>query len=154
MLAIPYLTASGVTTLRFRCIQSHDCKEIEHHTRYRSVPGDTPRIYNPTALNRQEDYLCVCEGEIDTMTAHAAGLPTIGVGGASAWKKIFRRCIQGYGTVYVLADADDSGSGMQLARQIVSEVPHGQIVSMPTGHDVNSLVQARGYPALRELVNV
>ncbi|MFI6609256.1 toprim domain-containing protein [Streptomyces sp. NPDC050507] len=155
MLAIPYLTLSGVVGMKFRCLKDHDCKAV-HRDRYLNPPGNPHRLFNPTdIIERPEPYIAVCEGEMDAMTAHAAGLPAIGAPGASSFKSEWVRALRGRETVFVLADNDDGGTGLEkFAEPIAEKVPAAKIILMPEGHDANSFVQAFGYDALLEKVGV
>ncbi|MFE1095860.1 toprim domain-containing protein [Streptomyces smyrnaeus] len=154
MLCIPYVAPYGVVGLKFRCLVDHDCKAV-HKNRYLFPPGHTHRPYNTAALSRAEPYLAICEGEIDTITAHMAGIPAVGFPGAGSWKKVYARMIRGYSAVYILADNDDGGTGVEKFAEVIAEdVRNARIVQMPKGHDVNSFVQESGYDALREKVGV
>lgn len=146
MLSIPYLTPSGVTSLRFRRLADGE------GPKYLSVPGDEPRVFNTAALLKAGSTITICEGEIDAITADQAGIPAVGFAGVAAWRGHFARCFKGYATVYVLADADDKGQGYEFAEKIAGQVDNVRIVTMPAGHDVNSYVMESGPQALHELV--
>ncbi|MEV7589703.1 toprim domain-containing protein [Streptomyces sp. NPDC089922] len=148
MLAVPYLTRAGVVSVRFRRLGDGD------GPKYRSVPGDPPRIYNANALLVPSDYIAICEGEFDAIAATLAGVPAIGIGGVSAWKSYFARCFKGYKAVYILADADDKGQGMEFAEKVAEQITNARICPMPAGHDVNSFVLAHGPEALLELLEI
>ncbi|MFF0481082.1 toprim domain-containing protein [Streptomyces sp. NPDC004435] len=159
MIAIPYITRSGVTTIRFRRLGDGD------GPKYRSVPGDPPRIYNANALLAPSRYIALCEGEFDTIAAHLAGyearpgglpglLPAVGVGGVSAFKSYFARCFKGYEAVFMLADADDKGQGMEFADKLAGQIKNLRICPMPAGHDVNTFILEFGPDALLELLEI
>ncbi|MEU8780033.1 toprim domain-containing protein [Streptomyces sp. NPDC048637] len=160
MVSIPYLTRAGVVTIRFRRIGDGD------GPKYRSVPGDPPRIYNANALLIPSDYIAICEGEFDTIAAHEAGvraasgravelaLPAVGVAGVSAFKPYFARCFKGYKAAFMLADADDKGQGMAFADKLAGLVKNLRICPMPAGHDVNSFVLEHGSEALLDLLEI
>lgn len=145
-LAIPYLTQSGVTTIRFRRIGDGE------GPKYLSVPGDEPRIYNPHALLQNTHSIAICEGEFDTMTAHQSGIPAIGIAGVSGWRSYFRRCFKGYRNVYLLADNDDKGQGLEFAEKVAGQVENPKVILMPPGMDVNSFVLAHGEAALNDKI--
>ena len=152
-LSIPYLTPSGPVTMRFRCIEHADCKPI-HKDKYRSLPGDgTPRLYNTLDLTRNEPFVAICEGELDAVMAHQAGIPAVGLPGASAWTTEARfpmhRVFKGYDAVFILADADDDGQGEQFASEVAERITNARVILMPQGHDVNSFVLEFGEDALR-----
>lgn len=151
-LAIPYLTPTGVVSIRFRSIPNED--GIDDPPKYLSLPGEISRIFNTPDLKREESYICVCEGEIDTITAHMCGLPAIGIPGSKNWKKVFSRALRWYQHVFVLADADDKGAGAEFAETVAKQVRNVSIVPMPGGHDVSSFVLEAGQQALRERIGL
>ncbi len=149
-LAIPYLRWSqehgwAVVSIRFRCIQDHDHKG---HGKYMTQAGDRPRLYNTLALMKTSPVVAITEGEIDAITAQAAGIPAVGVPGADAWQRYFREPFLGYDRVYVLADGDDAG--MKFANTVAKTLPNARVIPCPPGEDVNSLVISQGSQALME----
>jgi DNA primase len=148
MLAVPYLTRAGVMTVRFRRLGDGD------GPKYRSVPGDPPRIYNANALLVPSDHIAICEGEFDAIAANEAGIPAIGIAGVSAWKSYFARCFKGYKAVYILADQDDKGQGMEFAEKVAEQIKSARISPMPAGHDVNSYVLENGREALLDRLEI
>lgn len=163
-LAIPYLTRAGVVQIRFRALPGDPSP-----AKYLSMPGVDPTLYNVNDLSRPEPFVCVCEGEIDTITAHQAGLPAIGVPGVNGWRPWFRRCLQGFDAVYVLCDNDipkarpgctcngdgtcrGHNPGAEFGHRLAAEVQNARVVLMPVGQDVNSFVVEHGPEALREKV--
>ncbi|WP_246157934.1 toprim domain-containing protein [Catellatospora sichuanensis] len=148
MLAIPYLTRSGVVTMRFRAIPPHE------GPKYRSVPGDEPRMFNTNDLCRREPFVCITEGEFDAMTAHQAGLPAVGIAGVNGWKPYFARAFKGYAAVYILCDNDDKGQGKAFGEKVAAQVTNSRIVILPEGHDVNSFVATEGPDALLDKLEV
>jgi DNA primase len=148
MLSIPYLTRSGVVTVRFRRLGDGE------GPKYRSVPGDPPRIFNANALLIPSDHIAICEGEFDAIAASNAGLPAVGIAGVSAWKGYFARCFKGYRAVYILADQDDKGQGMEFAEKVAEQIKNARISPMPTGHDVNSFVLENGPRALLDQLEI
>lgn len=147
-LAIPYLTSGGITDIRFRALGD------DGSPKYLSLPGAEARIFHPAGLSRPEPYVCVCEGELDAVTATVARLPAIGIPGASMWKPFFGRALRWYRQVFVLTDNDDKGAGLKFAEQIAGQVKNVVIVTMPRDHDVNSLYVAEGPDALRGLLGL
>lgn len=143
-LAIPYLRWSpdhpwAAVSIRFRCVEEHDHRG---HGKYMTVSGDRPRLYNTLALLRDSARIGVTEGEFDAITATLAGLPAVGVPGATAWQQHFREPFLGYRDVYVFADGDEAGMG--FARSVAATLPNAKIIPMPPGEDVNSLVISKG----------
>jgi len=138
-LAIPYLTVSGVSDIRFRCISDHDCKAVSC-PKYMSRVGATSKMFNTKALVGEVDTLLICEGEFDAMMAwQVTGLPAVGVPGVSTWAsaKHWPRMVKGFDRVVVLCDGDDVGRG--LGKQVVGDVSHAEVVSMPEGQDVSDV---------------
>jgi hypothetical protein len=154
MLAIPYEAPYGVVGMKFRCLLDHDCKAV-HKTRYLNPAGNELRLFNTADLFRNEEYLAISEGEIDAVTSHLAGIPTVGAPGATSWKPEFTRMIRGYKAVYVYADNDDGGTGLEkFAEPLAALIQNARVILLPEGHDVNSFVQENGYDALKELIGV
>jgi DNA primase len=148
-IAIPYLTRSGVVSMRFRAVPPDDSMG-----KYMSVPGDEPRIFNPSAVCGREVYAAICEGEMDAITATQCGIPSVGIAGVNGWRPWFARAFQGYEAVYILCDNDDKGQGKQFGEKVAAQVPNSRIVLLPAGHDVNSLLVSEGPEALKSLLEV
>jgi DNA primase len=145
-LAIPYLTPSGVVNIRYRCLQQHDC---EGHAKYLSREGAGTNLYNVLDLKRDSPFICVAEGEIDTMSLSLAGLPAVGVPGVKTWQKHFSRCLEDYDVIYAFGDGDDAGGKFSafLAREAKARP-----IRMPSGEDCNSLLMKGGAGALQRLL--
>lgn len=143
-LVIPYLTNYGIAAIRFRRLGDSD------GTKYLSMAGDPPRIYNPAALGRGTVGICVAEGELDCITAEMCGLPCIGLPGANSWIPIWARLLAQYDQVMLLCDDDEAGRG--LADKLSKDLPHNlRPVTMDEG-DVNSFFLQHGREALRKKV--
>jgi DNA primase len=148
-LAIPYLTRSGVVSLKFRRLGDMD------GPKYLYQSGTVAkRIFNPEALFDDRPYICICEGELDAITAEQAGLPAVGIAGVDNWQPYFRRVFAGYEKVFILGDNDDKGQGETFAQALGELVPNSRVVLMPEGHDVNSFVKEAGPDALLGKVGV
>lgn len=148
-LSIPYLTPAGVVSMNFRCIQDHDCKAVEGHRKYLKPEGLESRLFNVLALQEPGDAICVCEGEIDTLTLAMAGISAVGVAGANGWAKHFSRCLDDFARVLVLGDPDKAGQ--DLNKRLVNDA-RAIPVRMPKGEDVNSLYLKGGADALQRLI--
>lgn len=146
-IAIPYLTATGTVLMRFRALDDGGPKYLTE------TGADDARLFNPADLSRPEPFIAVCEGEIDAITAHQAGIPAVGVSGVSKWRPFFNRVFAGYAQKFVLADGDDAGQGVEFADKVAAKIG-GRVIPMPSGHDVNSYVKAEGPDALREMLEV
>lgn len=148
-LAIPYLTRSGVVDIRFRCLKAHDCK-AENCKKYLGHPGRPLRLYNVEALFEADDFIVLCEGELDTITATQCGFPAVGVPGVGGWKPHFNRIFEDYQRVYLFADGDEAGRkfGERLKQELSAVV-----VTMPEGEDVNSAFVKFGEDYLRSRID-
>jgi DNA primase len=147
-IAIPYLTRSGPVALRFRRGPEGE------GPKYWQPPKSTITIFNVNELVKHQKWIVVCEGEIDCMTAVQAGLPAVGIPGASAWKDHYYSLFEGYERVIILADNDDKGAGMDFARKVAEEVPAPAIIQLPEGEDVNSFYVKHGAQELRGLLKI
>lgn len=153
-LAIPYLRWSreygwAVVSIRFRCIEDHNCKVLKHG-KYMTLAGDRPRLFNTFALLKQSPVIAITEGEIDAITADICGIPAVGVPGAQSWQEYFKEPFFGYRDVFVFADGDEPG--MEFATTVAKTLPNAKIIPMPEGEDVNSLVINQGRKALMERI--
>lgn len=135
-ISIPYITPSGVVDIRFRSINGESPK-------YLGLVGAKTTIFNTQACFASNDYICVTEGEFDCIimsvkTQH----PTIGIPGATNWKPHYARVLDDFDIVVVLADGDKAGN--EFAKKITKELRNVNIIAMPTGEDVNSLITNQG----------
>lgn len=155
-IALPYLTRSGVVSIRFRTLPDivDGVPQPISGPKYVHVFGDTPRIYNPSDLCRRESYVCICEGELDAISAHQAGLPAAGIAGVNGWRDYFARCFVGYEAVYILADNDDKGQGATFGEKLAAQIQNARVVLMSPGHDVNSTLVTEGADALLAKLNL
>lgn len=152
-LAIPYLRwgPSGtwsVATMKFRCIENHDCEEVHPRMgKYMSQPGADTHLFNTRDIQKSDREIAICEGELDAITAHLAGIPAVAVPGVKNWKDQYYRLFKGFEVVWIFADGDSWGEG--LAKKL-SDGMGGKLrtISMPPGEDVNSMVLKYGKKAL------
>lgn len=150
-ISIPYLTKTGVVGIRFRRLGDGE------GPKYLSEPGAETRLYNPADFFRHEKFIALCEGELDTLTAHQAGIPAVGVPGCKAWKPFMARCFDGYEAVFILADQDDKGDGQKFAETAASQIKTARVIEMEhagVGMDVNKFVNELGASALIEKLGV
>lgn len=150
-LAIPYVTPTGVVNIKFRCIthvkcSDHDCKK------YLEESGAQARIFGVQSITKSDsDTLYVCEGELDALAATTlAGLPAVGISGASKWRPHWQYVFEGFQDVVVLCDGDDSGRA--FGDSVCSRIYNARSVVLPEGEDVNSFIVAYGAQALRDRV--
>lgn len=143
-LAIPYLTKSGVVDLRFRSLGHEE-------PRYMGLAGATTHLYNVGAFFRASSYICICEGEIDTITLDmVCNIPSVGVPGVNNWKKHYTRLLADFEKVFLFADGDNAGNefGKSLARELSNLV----VIQAPEGEDVNSLYRTHGADYFKEKI--
>ncbi|MEN8656246.1 topoisomerase [Streptomyces sp. 21So2-11] len=169
MLVIPYLRPAGgedgVATVRFRCI-ADECvkapdgryffetgqKEQHDHKggKYRSLPGDPPRLYNTAALIESSPVLVLVEGEFDTQSWSLAGVPAVGAPGTGTWRDYWTPALLGYETVFLIAE---DGPGLTFMDELASTLPNGQVIQM-NGHDSNAVFLDYGPVGLRERIGL
>lgn len=151
-LVIPYVGPTGnIYDVRFRCLAGHDCKEAGC-PKILGLPGAQLRMYNTQALASSEDTIYLAEGEPDTMTWTACGVPSVGIPGIEAWHPHHSRMLAGFSKVVLLAHGDDAGR--KLASKVGRALPSTcHVMVAPTGDDVNSLYLKRGREGLLAFVN-
>lgn len=100
-----------------------------------------------------QDWVILCEGELDTITAHMAGYKAMGVPGATAWQDIWGYLLRDC-SVTIAFDGDDAGrkATMQVFQSLKRLGVAVDTVSVPEGHDINSLWVAGGKKALWQLL--
>lgn len=144
-LSIPYITKTGVVDLRFRSLNP----AVE--PKYMGLTGVETKMYNVLDVDKANDIIGVCEGELDTLTMSACvGIPCVGVPGANSWKKHYTRLLADFQRVFVFADGDQPGT--EFARSLARELPV-TIVQMPDGGDVNSVYVSEGADFILRKVN-
>lgn len=146
MLAIPYLRRHprhgwGCVSIRFRRL-------TEDGPKYRTMPGDRPRLFNTQALNQPVRKVGITEGEMDAAVATVCGLPSVGVPGAQSWRPHFAELFRGYETVYVFTDGDEPGE--KFGDTIAAALPNSKIIPAEPGEDLNSLLISDGPGAVAE----
>lgn len=148
-LAIPYLTPAGVVNVNFRCIKQHDCAAVDCR-KYLKAEGSGTNLYNVLDLKKDSPFICVAEGEIDTMSLSLAGLAAVGVAGVDTWQKHFSRCLEDFEVIYAFGDGDKAGSKFSnfLARET-----RARPIRMPNGKDCNDIFRERGAEGLRALID-
>jgi DNA primase len=145
-LSIPYITKTGVVDLRFRSLNP----AVE--PKYMGMTGAETKMYNVLDVERANDFIGVCEGELDTLTLSACiGIPCIGVPGANSWKKHYTRLLADFERVFVFADGDQPGT--EFARSLARELPV-TIIQLPDGHDVNSMFVQEGVDYFNQKMGV
>jgi DNA primase len=143
-LCLPYITAGGFTDIRFRRPPGSD-----NPAKYKGLPGSTPRLFNPLDILSARSTIHVTEGEMDAVILSQAGLPAVGIPGASNWRKPFEYALHGFEEIVVCADGDKAGD--QLAHAIASSIDWARIVRFDDT-DVNDYYLEHGAEALRSKV--
>jgi len=147
-LAIPYLTPSGPVNYNFRCMTDHSCKEYGHG-KYVMWQGLEVNLFNVNVLEKAGQSIAISEGEIDALSSSLAGIPCVGVSGATKWQDHWNSIFEDFSNVYVWQEGDDAGK--KFGDRVVSEI--GAIrVPLPAKEDVNSIWVASGAEALRARV--
>lgn len=155
-LAIPYITPTGIVQIRFRAIPVDGVPgNPEDSPKVLSLANSGTMLYNTRDMLLDNPVVAICEGELDTVTAHMAGIPAVGIPGAKAWEKLrnVKRAFR-FRKVVILADNDDKGDGRKLAEEIQADIRGARIVLMDEGHDVNSYVKENGLDALKAKVGI
>ena len=135
-LSIPYITPSGVVDIRFRALHNEDPK-------YMGLVGAKTTMFNTQACFVADKYICVTEGEFDCILMSVKTMhPTIGIPGANNWKPHYVKILDDFDIVIVLADGD--AAGLEFGKKISRELSNVNIISMPEGEDVNSMITKVG----------
>jgi DNA-binding transcriptional ArsR family regulator len=138
---IPYRDTNGNTVaIRYRLA-------LDGANRFRWRQGDTPCLYGLWRLDDWEfgSDLYLCEGETDALTLWHAGLPALGIPGATAWKPEWWRNLWEFGRIVIIPDADKAGE--QMTERLVATCPghlreRMQVLRLPEGvKDANELWQ-------------
>ena len=145
MISIPYNTPNGPVALRFR-----RPPHKETGPKYWQLLHTELTIFNTPAFFESEDTIAITEGEMDCITLVQAGIPAVGMPGASSWKNPYELLFEGYASVLICADNDDQGAGRKFAAKIAQKVPGPRVVLLPEGHDCNSYYAEFGREALRD----
>ena len=116
-LAIPYITRAGVVDIRFRAIDYSEPK-------YLGLPASVTRLYNVEAYFQATDWICLCEGEIDTITLSKLGYPALGIPGVKNIKPHHYKILSDFDRIYVFADGDTAGRDFakDLARRVAGVI--------------------------------
>jgi DNA primase len=150
-LSIPYITPTGIVSMRFRCLLPHDhsSKDITC-PKYLQAEGEPTHIYNVQALHDADTVIGISEGEIDAQSATLAGLPTAGIPGIENWKPFYYRLFQDFERVIIFGDGDVAGR--KFASKLSHSIPGGEAKVLPEGEDINSFIVERGKDAFLSLV--
>jgi 5S rRNA maturation endonuclease (ribonuclease M5) len=123
-----------------------------HSDTHQSASGVETKMYNVLDIDRADNWLGVCEGELDTLTmSKCVGIPCVGVPGANSWKKHYNRLLADFERILVFADGDQAGT--EFARSLARELPV-TIVQLPDGEDVNSIFVKYGADYIKEKAGI
>ncbi len=141
-LSIPYLTRAGVVDIRYRCLREHD-HDAEGCGKYRTRLGQPGRLYGVEHLVSAGPWICVTEGELDTLTLHQMGYPAVGIPGAQSWKEHWRLLFEDFSRIIVFLDGDNAGAS--FGRLWAGKFPHSvETIQMDWEEDVNSMFLKEG----------
>ncbi|MGD0764803.1 MAG: hypothetical protein ABR978_00655, partial [Dehalococcoidia bacterium] len=122
---IPYLTADGqVAAVRKRL-------SLTTEPRFAWRKGDHPIPYGLPKLGEAKaaGYVILLEGESDSWTLWAAGLPALGIPGASTWRAGWAADLEDIGTIYCWREPDAGGD--TLAPKVAATFPDVRIIDSP-----------------------
>ncbi len=136
--------------------------------KYLGTPGFKPTLFNTVDVIANEDEICICEGELDAISASVNGIPAVAAPGATTWQEKWNPIFYGYETVFVLADGDPlkivkncsrchgecvgHSPGLDFAAEIAENLPNAKIVPMLENEDVNSMIVKYGADKIKEMI--
>lgn len=151
-LAIPYITDAGPVAINFRCIQDHDCKIVDRHSKYWKPPGTRTSIYGVQDYFTESMTIHIAEGELDRLILrYQLQLPAFGLPGADVWKPSWKRILKDFDHVVHWSDGDPAGDKMAGKLAAALGQTYKQ-VRLPDGHDVTSLFNEKGLDHMRSLI--
>lgn len=147
-LAIPYLTDHGPVNMNFRCLKDHRCKDFNHQ-KYMTWEGLGANLYGVRYMEAAPDWITVAEGELDALSSNLAGIPCVGVSGATKWMDHWNLIFKDFTRTYVWQEGDPAGK--KFADRVVTEIGAFRL-ELPQGEDVNSIWAAKGADPLRAMI--
>lgn len=149
-LSIPFITPTGVVSMRFRCLSDHHEPGGEPGTcpKYLQPEGSPTHIYNVQALHDADTIIGISEGELDARIATKCDIPTVGIPGANNWKQFWYRLFEDFERVLVFGDGDKAGR--TFTGKLSSTIPGGEGRVLDAGHDVTSFVLEYGAESFRD----
>ncbi|MFH0908981.1 MAG: DNA primase [bacterium] len=97
----------------------------------------------------------LCEGQIDVIRCHAAGITTAVAAQGTAFTEDHARMLNRYAdAVILMMDADTAGqtSAVKSARILLATGLSVSVVKLPTGEDPDSLIRKSGASAIQNLI--
>jgi len=144
-LSIPYITRSGVVDIRFRSLDSQEPKSM-------GLAGASTHLFNTKAFFKASSFICICEGEIDTITLdYVCNIPSVGVPGVNNWKKHYTKLLADFDKVFMFADGDNAGH--EFSKSLTKELGNVITVQMPEGEDVNSMYLKHGVDYFQQKIS-
>lgn len=108
-LRIPYKDENGVElAVRFR-------HELEGPNRFKWRSGSKPTLYGRDRLSdaRKQGFAVLVEGESDSQTLWQAGIPAVGLPGATTWREPRDAlALEGVKKLFVVREPDQGGEGI------------------------------------------
>lgn len=148
-LAIPYWNRLGVIAIKFRCLQSHDCR-AENCPKYMAPLGQLSYLYGVMDVESDAETIHITEGELDRLVLRwVLREPVVGVPGVQNWKDHYPFHFKGFERVLVWADGDKAGQ--DFAGKVRREIQTAEIVPMPQGYDVGQVFSEMGAEAIKKL---
>ena len=157
-MSIPYVTASSVVGMKFRCIADHNCKDVGCQ-RYDQPSGQKVHLFNAGVLaSTKSDVVAVCEGELDAiLMTHTLGIPAVGTF-AGMWQDHYPRCFADFDEVVIIADhdvkPDGSSPGRKHAEKVRASISGSRVVLPPAGCDLGEWVALEGREAVLERIGL
>lgn len=168
-LAIPTLKRAGVVGFKFKCIRE-ECitdrsvrpwrEKHEGHGKY--VTYEPQAMYNVAALDTDQGFLALCEGEFDALILDGeCDIPAIALPGVNSWEShvYWRRLLKDFRRIWIFADVDASGVGKDFALNLQKRLPQAVIVDLPLidgedSSDVNIVYCRKGRQFLRDMIGL
>lgn len=120
----------------------------------RSLNGGEPKYLRTANVpfmvrSANADEVVLCEGEIDTITCHMAGIKAMGIPGAKSWDPIWGYLLRDC-TVTIAFDGDEEGrrATARVFKELKSIGVEVYATIMPDQEDINSLWVDGGKDAL------
>lgn len=157
-MSIPYVTATNVLALKFRCLSDHNCKEVQCQ-RYDQPAGQKVHLFNAGVLaTTKSDVVAICEGELDSiLCTHELGIPAVGTA-AGTWLDHYPRCFADFEEIVIIADhdvkPDGSSPGVKHARKVQGTLSRARIVTPPAGLDLSEWVARDGLEVVHRAIGV
>lgn len=104
----------------------------------------------------KEKFALLCEGQIDVIACHEAGFENTVAGLGTALTHEHARLLKRYTDTAVLCYDSDNAGHLAIGKAFMEMAPVGlevRVAPLPEGQDPDSLIQAQGTDAFRELIS-